>query len=109
MMKNGSGGDTVTQLQEQLNKLGYDVGVDGKFGPQTQKAVTNLQSAFGYDVDGIVGPGTQKLITAQIGYGWNVQSADAQGKAQASQGKAQAPIGKAQAPVGKGEAPQGKK
>lgn len=104
MMKKGSGGDSVTQLQEQLNKLGYDIGVDGKFGPQTEKAVTNLQSAFGYDVDGIVGPATEKLIAAQIGYGWNVQAPDAQDKALAAQGKA--PAGKdaaGKAPVGKGK------
>jgi peptidoglycan hydrolase-like protein with peptidoglycan-binding domain len=87
LLKNGSRGDDVTALQQNLAKLGYDVTPDGIFGPNTDAAVRKLQSAFGYTVDGIVGEGTASLIAAQIGYGWNVRAPDAMEKALRAQGK----------------------
>jgi peptidoglycan hydrolase-like protein with peptidoglycan-binding domain len=87
MIKKGIKGDDVSQLQTQLSKLGYPVKVDGDFGPETDKAVKELQTMFGYDVDGVVGPGTSKLITQQLGYGWNKSAPDAFQKAQQAQGK----------------------
>jgi peptidoglycan hydrolase-like protein with peptidoglycan-binding domain len=62
-LKNGSKGDEVKGLQDGLKKLGFDVDVDGHFGPKTEAAVKTLQGFFGYDVDGIAGDGTQKLVT----------------------------------------------
>ena len=93
LLKNGSKGDEVTALQKQLTELGYDIDVDGHFGPQTEKAVLALQGAFGYTVDGLVGDGTKGLIKAQIGYGWNAKAPDAADKAAAAQGKAPADKG----------------
>lgn len=87
LLKNGSRGDDVKDLQQNLAKLGYDVTPDGIFGPNTDAAVRKLQSAFGYTVDGIVGDGTTGLIAAQIGYGWNVRAPDAMEKALRAQGK----------------------
>jgi peptidoglycan hydrolase-like protein with peptidoglycan-binding domain len=87
MMKKGGKGDDVSQLQTQLTKLGYAVKVDGHFGDETDTAVKELQTMFGYDVDGIVGPGTSKLIEQQLGYGWNKSAPDAFQKAQQAQGK----------------------
>jgi peptidoglycan hydrolase-like protein with peptidoglycan-binding domain len=56
VIKKGSKGPAVKQLQEQLYRLGYDPGtVDGIFGPKTEKAVKAFQLANGLDVDGIVG------------------------------------------------------
>ena len=85
-LKQGSRGDAVTNLQNKLNQLGYQVGVDGVFGEETKNAVEELQTAWGYDIDGIVGKGTHGLIDAQVGHGWK---ADAAGIAHAlkSQGK----------------------
>jgi peptidoglycan hydrolase-like protein with peptidoglycan-binding domain len=71
VLKKGSEGAAVRTLQENLNKFGYGLNVDGNFGDATYGAVVHLQKAFGYTVDGMVGPGTQTLITQQIGYNWN--------------------------------------
>jgi len=53
LLKNGSKGDEVKQLQE---KLGLTA--DGQFGPGTEAKVKEWQSANGLTADGIVGPGT---------------------------------------------------
>jgi peptidoglycan hydrolase-like protein with peptidoglycan-binding domain len=70
VLKTGSRGAAVTTLQEQLNKFGYGLTVDGHFGDATHGAVVHVQKSFGYTVDGMVGPGTQALITQQLGYNW---------------------------------------
>lgn len=72
ILKNGSKGEDVRKLQEDLNALGYQVQVDGIFGPGTEKAVKQFQAAFGYTVDGLVGKGTKFLIDQQKGYNWRV-------------------------------------
>ncbi|MEY3881178.1 MAG: hypothetical protein RIQ94_1974 [Pseudomonadota bacterium] len=53
LLKVGSKGDEVKKLQEKLR-----LGVDGSFGPGTEKAVKSWQSANGLTADGIVGAGT---------------------------------------------------
>ena len=56
LLKKGSTGEAVEQLQKALKDLGYDPGaVDGKFGANTEAAVKSFQSANGIAVDGIVG------------------------------------------------------
>ncbi|MCB9667345.1 MAG: peptidoglycan-binding protein [Myxococcales bacterium] len=90
MLKQGSKGQQVRELQDKLVKLGFEVEVDGDFGKRTDGAVRKLQALFNYSVDGLVGPGTEKLIEQQIGYGWNVQSPDAVVSAQASNPSRQA-------------------
>ncbi len=87
IMKNGSKGETVKELQGNLLKLGFDVQTDGSFGPNTEKSVRDLQRMFGYTVDGIVGEGTGRLIEAQLGYGWNAKARDAEERALRAQGK----------------------
>lgn len=84
LLQNGSNGDEVTNLQNQLITLGFELKSDGIFGKATEGAVTQLQKMFNYNVDGKVGPATTALIEAQIGYGWNVTAPDALEKAQAS-------------------------
>ena len=45
----------VVQTQTKLTALGYYTGpIDGVFGPRTQQAVTNFQTAFGLVVDGTI-------------------------------------------------------
>lgn len=87
LLRKGSRGDEVKDLQNNLTKLGFDVKADSIFGAETENAVLQLQKMFGYTVDGLVGDGTKRLITAQLGYGWNAKSPDAAAKALQAQGK----------------------
>lgn len=61
----GSSGDDVKKLQEELNKYGYDLDVDGQFGSLTQSAVKDYQKKNGLEVDGIVGKNTWGSLTAK--------------------------------------------
>lgn len=54
----------MKQLQAALKRLGYEVGVDGDFGPGTEAAVTSLQSAHKLTADGIVGQATWAVLDA---------------------------------------------
>jgi hypothetical protein len=58
----GSTGAVVTEVQTILKGLHYTVTVDGKFGPQTEKAVRSWQRSNGLTVDGIVGPVTLQSL-----------------------------------------------
>lgn len=62
VLRLGSTGDAVRQLQEQLSALGHVVPVDGDFGGKTLAAVKAFQEANGLKVDGVVGATTQKAI-----------------------------------------------
>lgn len=61
-IKYGMKGDDVSNLQTYLKNAGYNVDVDGSFGPQTLEAVKQYQKANGLDVDGMVGPQTQAKL-----------------------------------------------
>jgi peptidoglycan hydrolase-like protein with peptidoglycan-binding domain len=87
LLRNGSRGDAVKELQTNLQKLGFDIEPDGIFGTQTEAIVKKLQTLFGYTVDGLVGEGTKGLITQQLGYKWNAKAPDAQERALRAQGK----------------------
>jgi len=52
----------VRLVQQWLNLRGYDVVVDGSYGPQTAAAVAQFQSDYGLIVDGIVGPQTYAAL-----------------------------------------------
>ncbi len=54
----GSQGRAVRQLQEALVEQGWEIDVDGDFGPGTDEAVREFQEENELDVDGIVGPAT---------------------------------------------------
>lgn len=62
MLKKGSRGQQVKELQERLNKFGYKLVVDGIFGSKTDLAVRDFQRKHGLRVDGIVGPETRKAL-----------------------------------------------
>ncbi len=49
----GSQGDDVTQLQEALARLGFDVVVDGTFGESTERAIEQLYLEAGYRALGL--------------------------------------------------------
>jgi N-acetylmuramoyl-L-alanine amidase len=66
MVKNGDKGALVSQLQTDLNKLGYKLAVDGNFGPATVTAVKIFQKASGLVVDGLVGQATMAAIEKAV-------------------------------------------
>src|SRR4051794_11536724 len=56
ILRRGSSGEAVRELQQALKGLGYDPGaVDGQFGARTENAVNAFQKARGLTVDGVVG------------------------------------------------------
>ena len=64
VLRFGSRGDEVKQLQSKLATRGYDVGqIDGIFGTATDTAVRSVQTKAGLQpVDGIVGPATWSVL-----------------------------------------------
>lgn len=65
LLKQGSRGEAVRELQQFLKDQGYYKGnVDAIFGPQTAAAVKAFQQAQGLKVDAIVGPQTWGAINA---------------------------------------------
>ncbi|WP_083273435.1 L,D-transpeptidase family protein [Geosporobacter ferrireducens] len=59
----GSRGQDVRHLQERLNTLGFDAGLqDGIFGPRTHQAVIQFQASRGLEADGIVGLATYRAL-----------------------------------------------
>ena len=57
-----SRGEDVKYLQYLLIQNGYDVAMDGSFGPLTEKAVKQYQKAHNLKDDGSVGPKTRKVM-----------------------------------------------
>ena len=56
LLKKGSTGQPVKDLQQGLKDLGFDPGpVDGSFGSKTETAVKQFQGDRGIAVDGVVG------------------------------------------------------
>src|SRR5689334_502737 len=65
VLKQGSSGPDVLDLQQKLKDLGFDPnGVDGKFGPGTRAAVVAFQQSKGLQADGIAGPATMAALQA---------------------------------------------
>ena len=63
VLKKGSRGEDVKQLQERLIELGYDPGEpDGAFGNGTRDAVIAFQRRNGLDADGQAGPRTLEKL-----------------------------------------------
>jgi N-acetylmuramoyl-L-alanine amidase len=55
-------GSDVVKLQEALKKAGITVGIDGEFGPGTDKAVKEFQAKQTLTDDGIVGAKTREFL-----------------------------------------------
>lgn len=58
LIRPGQRGGSVEHLQNMLAARGYSVTADGKFGPETRRAVEQFQRDHGCAVDGVVGPET---------------------------------------------------
>src|SRR5947208_14152967 len=57
-------GDDVATLQRRLSALGFDTGrVDGIFGPNTARAISEFQRNSGITVDGTCGPETLRALS----------------------------------------------
>lgn len=78
--KLGDEGLRIIELQKDLVRLGYEIDVDGDFGPQTKKAVRFFQRSHGLSVDGVVGPKTMGAIDQAIESGWAVERAVVEGE-----------------------------
>ena len=63
LLRSGSQGDAVAQIQRRLQELGYYTGgIDGQYGPGTRSAVTWFQQVHGLDADGVVGSQTRAVL-----------------------------------------------
>lgn len=69
LLRQGSRGDTVKILQENLMTLGYSLpkyGVDGKYGAETDQAVRAFQATAGLETDGIYDSKTHAAMMAAL-------------------------------------------
>jgi len=66
VLKQGSSGPDVRNLQERLKALGFDPrGVNSQFGAGTRDAVIAFQQSKGLQADGIVGPATLAALESE--------------------------------------------
>jgi hypothetical protein len=61
-IRRGQRGAAVRSVQLQLRKLGWTIGVDGDFGPATERVVKQFQARKGLEADGIVGARTWRAL-----------------------------------------------
>jgi flagellum-specific peptidoglycan hydrolase FlgJ len=54
----GDRGNQVRQLQEMLSQVGYNLTIDGIYGPGTEEKVKKFQKDNNNTIDGIAGPST---------------------------------------------------
>ncbi|MBQ3968907.1 MAG: spore cortex-lytic enzyme [Clostridia bacterium] len=80
LSKYGSSGSEVTQIQQKLQSLGYYSGrIDGIYGTNTKKAVTEFQKSCGLTPDGIAGTKTLSylgLSSSSNNYGFTQSETD---------------------------------
>lgn len=62
MLRLGSKGARVRELQQLLVRAGYPVTVDGDFGPATATAVRSFQAEADLEIDGVAGPETMRAL-----------------------------------------------
>ena len=64
MLRMGSKGRRVRELQALLARAGHTLAVDGDFGPATKAALKAFQASEGLVADGIYGPKTETALGA---------------------------------------------
>lgn len=62
MLRSGSKGAKVRDLQQLLVRAGYSVEVDGDYGPSVERAVKAFQLKNKLEVDGVAGPRTMEAL-----------------------------------------------
>ena len=100
-LRKGASGPYVTECQEDLLKLVYDLspyGADGKYGNTTIREVKKFQTANGLTADGICGPMTWAALDAAVAAasGLNAGSASGSNTETASDSAASQDSGSAQ-------------
>ncbi len=58
----GDHGEAIMELQRALAVSGYDITVDGDFGPATEAALRSYQKDHGLEVDGLAGPAVYSAL-----------------------------------------------
>lgn len=77
----GDQGPEVMAVQQALSNAGYELEVDGKFGPATEAALKEYQRDYGLEVDGLAGAEVYRLLLDRDfpeisrGYNYNVGAA----------------------------------
>ena len=66
LLRVGSRGPLVKELQSRLRSIGYHLAVDGDFGPATERNVTLFQKSSRLKVDGLVGPKTNEMLLRKL-------------------------------------------
>lgn len=62
VLKKGDSGDQVKTMQQKLNKFGYNLTIDGSFGPSTHFAVIDFQKKNKITANGLVDSATLKCL-----------------------------------------------
>lgn len=62
VLQQGSRSSAVTALQSDLRVLGFDLAVDGSFGPRTAESVRTYQTSRALTGSGVVDPGTNAAL-----------------------------------------------
>ena len=65
-LKLGANDQMVKWVQFELNEAGYQIDIDGDFGPLTDTAVRSFQRSCKIEVDGIVGKITRQYLKADV-------------------------------------------
>lgn len=77
VLRQGSRGRGVSDLQKALNKTGYHIAVDGIYGRATKSSVLDLQKKYKeLGNDGIYGPATKRVMEALINPGGDKNSGE---------------------------------
>lgn len=61
----GDQGQYVMDVQQALAEAGYEVEVDGKFGPATERALKQFQADNGLEADGLAGTDVYRVLLGQ--------------------------------------------
>jgi peptidoglycan hydrolase-like protein with peptidoglycan-binding domain len=64
VLRQESRGENVRKVQQRLKDLGFNLLVDGNYGPGTFREVSAFQRSKGLQVDGKVGPTTWGALFA---------------------------------------------
>ena len=91
VLKQGTSGNDVKEVQRRLKQWGYYKGsVDGVFGEGTKKAVIAFQKKNGLTADGVVGKSTYKALGMTKSY--EILAGQSSGGAQAQNGYSSADV-----------------
>ncbi len=62
VLRLGCAGQSVKEMQRNLNALGFPVTVDGDFGPATERMLKQFQTDAGIKLDGIFGTQSMEAL-----------------------------------------------